>query len=168
MTPMDPIKKLTKLARTLGGRITSLPKERFEEIKKSQQGLPYSKRTFFEAPFPGGTYVGVSWRRKEVLYAEGLCAWPHLIHELAHALVCHDNPDQAGDEFDFFGWEVVVARLVGPMAEWEYANRHYNVTNDGDDLASYSRAQKDALYEERIARAEKLGLLKNGVPVAIR
>jgi hypothetical protein len=150
------VRALRKLAKSWGGDIVRVSPEKFKAEARGKD--------FFEAPFTNAK-LGVLWKTKKVLFV-GDVPWGFLTHELGHLFASAENPERS-KEFDFFGWEIVLARMVGDLAEWEKTNKDYIVTNCGRSLREVTKLQKDQVYKERIRRAEDLGILKNGIPVSI-
>lgn len=54
------------------------------------------------------------------------------------------------------------------MTTWIKANKDYVVTDDGWEIGTLSRKKISEIIRERLTHAKKIGLLKHGIPQAVR
>jgi hypothetical protein len=90
--------KLKEIAQGWGGNIIKLTKNRFDD---------YWNIT--SAPF--SCYLGINYEARKIYYV----GTPHpcdIIHEMGHIFASKKPPEEAY-EWDFFGWEYLLARKVG-------------------------------------------------------
>jgi len=118
-----------------------------------------------DAPFTNKE-LSIDFLNKIVYYVDANTPWPHLLHELAHAVACEVHPN-VSEEYSFFGWEYTVAQKLDAVESWLLFNRDYSV-GDGDDLGELKPLELVKVLAERIGHAYSIGLIKNGNPQAIR
>lgn len=134
-----------------------------EELPGRTEGAPFS------------AWLAIDYDNK-LVYVRGpldLEELGGLIHECAHVFACHEHP-RAAAEYDFLGWEFIVARKVDLLPAWLASMTHYVIVHDAEtgmeatfDELSVDE-QSDAL-EERVAFAIEQGLLTpDGEPLSIR
>lgn len=87
------------------------------------------------------------------------------IHELGH-LICARNTSSA--EFDFLGWEFVVAAKFDLLEEWLEGMEDYSLGGSWPDFAALTPEEASDLLEERCYRAEQLGYLVDGEPQGLK
>jgi hypothetical protein len=150
-----------------GGRLTRLSEERFDTRFDAIHGPP--NRSWYDAPFTGGR-LGVLWRKKEIIYA-GDEPWPGILHEMGHVFAAKRNPSLA-DEYNFLGWEHVMAHVVGDVKYWREHNANYGVTDSDGDPTDFSLLEEKEfqwLMDAREKLATERGLLDSKRnPQAIR
>lgn len=92
-------------------------------------------------------------------------AWVHVLHELAHILASTVNPADS-TEYDFFGWEIAVAKRLRAEDAWVKHNSDYLVqipfAEDQHDreLSSLSADELRMLFAERLTYAAALDLIR--------
>lgn len=170
VTETDPIEELRKLVEKWGGTLEKVSRDEIYAIEE-QAG-------FAAAPFTGG--LGVFWKDKRILFTEQT-HWSAIIHEMGHVFVGKCEPENEPNEFDFFGWEYLIAKRFDIEA-WRKENADYVVTEDGKSLGDLTNEFNErvmhgmnldekefqALITERLQRAEELGMIQNGEPVTLR
>jgi len=126
-----------------------------------------------EAPFAGAAGIGFNWEKKEILAFD--CAVVGriggLIHEMGHIFASPSDPDgrHPPQEFDFFGWEISVAKMLGVFDAWSASNGNYVITESGTTWAQCGAVERKCIVEERTDVARRIGLLDRWMrPVAIR
>jgi hypothetical protein len=128
----------------------------------------------YRAPFlDSDIRLGFDWGNKVIYYESraDICA---LIHEMGHVFASKSPPGKifGEDEFDFFGWEYLLALKAGLSTD-EFINMNdaYQVTNsDGEDrrMGSLSKFEQIHLLEERVEYSKMNNLIIDGEPIAIR
>lgn len=166
MRNLDAINVLKEIAKSWGGVIEVVSTGEFEPFGALSDDL----HNGWTRPPENGHALHYETRRM-VVDRKLACAGT-IIHEMGHAFVDESNPEEA-DEWDWFGWEICLARKVGCYRRWSKSSRHYIVTvNPGEDLISWKRltsSQKAAVTDERIKHAIKIGIVDpNGDPRAVR
>jgi hypothetical protein len=109
--------------------------------------------------------LALDWDRMVIYHGERLKA-AHLIHEMGHLFACGDAVENS-EEYDFFGWEWCLARMVGGEQEWRDDNEHYGI-NDFRDFGAVMRIEQDDYLYERLDRARELGIVVGETPIPIR
>lgn len=167
MKPSTGIRKLSQLAHSWGGSLLNVSKEEMSQFVKFSRRLG-----FYEAPFVAGK-LGSFPAKKVVVYTdEDWCEWPNLIHEMGHVFASKkDIPFQ--DEYEFFGWEYAVVRLIGcPVDHWRECNADYVISVDGTishEVGSLSDAEWEDFLEKRLIAAKSYGIVNRaGLPVSMR
>lgn len=104
--------------------------------------------------------VGIDRASRTVLYTRDLKQATAILHELGHVLF--DNPDGFGNsnvhEYEWLGWEFVVASQLGVAQAWRLDNSNY-VVGEGNitpEFGELSFEEQNKLLEERINTAYKL------------
>lgn len=171
----SPLEQLTRLCVDWGGSIRSVNKETMRRLLGADGLLREDGSrvgSFSLAPFVS-ELIGILWSKKDIYYLDDdLERLPisALIHEMGHVFASTQTPDDA-QEFDFFGWELAMADHIGlPRPLWIKENQYYVVTASpsSDCLGDLPPAEMEALFKERLDLATANGLLREGVPVAIR
>jgi hypothetical protein len=117
------------------------------------------------APF--SAWLGVDHRLK-LVYLTKEANLGEVIHEMGHVFATDRSPNFS-EEYDFFGWEFVVAQKVNLVDEWIQSAGNYSV--GGTDFAEFEELTVDEqsdLLEERVAHARQLGLIVGEEPVSVR
>lgn len=157
MTPQ--VAKLTEIVRAWGGNIV--------QISPEQMGLQEEAPGFSGAPFT--RQLGIDWSRKIVYHVDA--HWADLIHEIGHVFATLADPD-ACQEFDFLGWEFVLAKKIGgSLATWIKKNAEYVVGLENiavTPLRQLKPSDRAYLFRERVATARMNGIVVGWEPVAVR
>lgn len=165
------LQRLGELCRMWGGELRVLGHvdefdKYFPERDPFDHGTVYGRS---KSPF--AEWHGIDWRKKRIVTVHGQAKINAVIHEMGHVFASRHHPDSGdGDaEFDFFGWEVAVAKMVGAFRTWSAGNNSYSVTDDGDSWGNCAGHKRRRIIVERVARARELKLLDAFLrPVAIR
>jgi len=180
------LKKLRRKARKWGGDIQKVTEAEWAALTSEDPGIGLLGS--IQAPFTNWD-LGAHFKSKIVYF--GLYCHPQdiehfatgIIHEMGHVFASlvqpYDLPKtykgREHDEFDFFGWELTLAKEVGlTLSQFCAGNADYAVTDNGDDIGGIARDGKDGqtelrrIFRERVVFAEKLGLIQHGKAVAIR
>ncbi len=119
------------------------------------------------AAAPFSSWLGVDHKRKVIYYTKE--AQPgEVIHEAGHVFASSRTPNFS-EEYDFFGWEFVVAVKVGLVDEWLETTGNYTI--GGTDFVEFEDMTIDEqsdLLEERVQHARSLGLIQGDEPMSIR
>ncbi len=165
---LQALKGLITLCESWGGRVELVSPEAYREI------IAKRPLSFSDAPFSSAD-LGIVWRDKRIIYSNRIPVPPcDLIHEMGHVFASVTAPsDPNNEEVEFFGWEYLIAKLVGvPYEEWRDANRHYMVTIKDNRLpeqvGDLTDKQLATFLEANICKAEDLGIVLDGKPIAIR
>jgi hypothetical protein len=112
-------------------------------------------------------FLGVDYGRKIIYTVDGFCPG-EVLHEVGHVFASLHNPAFA-EEYDFFGWEFVVAQKVGLVEEWLKGTGNYSVGGTSFiEFEEMTIEEQSDLIEERVQRAVALGLIVGGEPVSVR
>jgi hypothetical protein len=151
------VKRCKVIARHLGGDI------------KVIDHLKFDSKLLTPCPFSNN--LGVNWEKK-IVYVSMVAAGSDIhgiIHEMGHVFASRKPPANS-KEYDFFGWEYVVAISIGALFEWDKGSYNYYI----DDSCLYtwgklSVDKKDALIRERLEYAAKNKIVsKSFKPLSIR
>jgi hypothetical protein len=159
-------RELGKMCHKFGGRLVRVEKDAFDKLEfSSKGGLVFQGGNWDHAPFTLRD-LAINWLNKVVIYS-GEVPWTEIVHEMGHVFACKEPPSEHPSEFEFFGWEVVIAKKFD-LDKWIENNRDYVVTGD-NDMGMLSRPALDGILAERVRAAEDNGLLtKSGNPRSIR
>ncbi len=130
------------------------------------------------APFDHN--LGVDYDRKVIVAEKGFNLGG-VIHEIAHVFAVNAETSRAAldsDEFDFFGWEFMLARKVDLVPEWVESNYNYSLPNDpfeyngkdfgGEDFGQLELEEQSDLIEERVDYARQIGIVMDDEPISVR
>lgn len=157
--------RLRRLVAPWGGALRVVREPEFRELRY-QAG-------FSRAPFFDG--LGVHHRRREVVLVSPVSRLKvaEVIHEMGHTFATRLDPAVREDadrlyEFDFLGWEMVVAQRVGlPWPAWREGHRDYGLWGMDEsvqdlwacEVGQCTDQQIQVLFRDRVLRARALGLL---------
>ncbi len=158
---MSPIQQLGDLIDSWGGELLKVDPRMYSAYCSRQFK---TRNCFFPAPFAHS--LGISWTQKKVVYVGSSTKIGDLIHETAHTFACRRTPPRS-KEFDFFGWEGLLAKKLDVDLEWRHSHRDY-VVGAYVDFGSLTATKQDQIVDQRIRFAKNLGLIQNGEPVSIR
>jgi hypothetical protein len=137
--------------------------------------MPENDDDWYPAPFAEfcrQDTLGLWWTRKRIVMCSPMSLHyvGDVIHECAHLFATTKRPDESS-EWDFLGWEMVVAERVGlPMPSWRQA--HYNYFVDLDTsrtIVEYTDKELRHLYEDRVMYAWLTGIIdEKGRPLSVR
>lgn len=167
---MSPIDQLRKLCHRWGGEFVELSQSAYDDVRhfKGEQKRVFGphRGPFYEAPF-SSERLGVFWKARKLVYS-GDVYWTEVIHEMGHLFASSKNPDRS-DEFNFFGWEYLLAKRVGDPEEWIKTNRHYGVSHRGsEEFGSLNPKEQKQLLAEQVKCGKKLGIISPwGTPLSI-
>ncbi len=127
---------------------------------------------------PFDSWCGIDYKQKALVYVSARVSdIGVMIHETGHIFACKNEPYNS-HEFDFFGWEYVMAQKLGAMAEWEKSTAAYGINyNDSlNGLQHYDEygdllnkpGPKKRFLKERLKESRELGLIVRGQPASIR
>lgn len=159
--------RLKRLSKRLGGEIKELTSHEFKSLRDKYSVIQYSKNGigFSEAPFTN-KLLGLDYAN-HIVYVGEECSISGIIHEMGHAFACQDPPD-ISDEFDFFGWEYLLAKKLGIEADWQSNNKDYGLgctsdlfKNQGLDFRKYGQH----LHFRELDEADLETLLSNRITV---
>jgi hypothetical protein len=159
---MTTLEHLQAMARDWGGEIVHAPRAFGEtpDIFESSRG----DRIWY-CPFDKGFAIEFDDRR--ILTRDAAPNLGSLIHEMGHTFACASVPSKSR-EFEFFGWEYVVARKAGCLEEWLASNAEYRLETPPSDFGAMSPTAQSRVLAERVVFAGRNGLIKGGAPVCVR
>lgn len=166
----EAIEALSKIAAYWGGSIRMVSLHEFEEIQ--DELWKYRKGKWTPSPDDGHA---LHHETKEIVVQRSLANPGSIIHEMGHAFADKTHPDNS-DEWEWFGWEICLAKKVGCYQLWSKNTRSYIVglqRRDGaeflDSWSALTARQKKRVAEDRIEHAKLLGIVTaQGEPVPIR
>ena len=128
-----------------------------------------------EAPFASYP-LGVNFNMKVIAFDPKRVKWQHIIHEMGHVFASDNHPEKT-DEYQFLGWEYIIAKQVGgSMREWHEQNGEYEVHDDVIKITTcwhkLTKKDRSRIIKDRIDEAVNIGILRPEgrklIPVAIR
>lgn len=153
---------LTAMARALGGDI------------REDDWLDYPDTPPSIAACPFDQHLAIDHERKRVLYRgqPGLGGIPH---EMGHVFASTKAPRDS-EEWEFFGWEYLIAKRAGVAAEWFASSMTYQIPRGTDgfrrkrlvDFGALPVREQRSVLAERIRFARRNGTIRRGNPVSIR
>lgn len=111
--------------------------------------------------YPEYSTVFASELETDIVYV--LCG---LIHELGHLCVgaCYMDPNE-GQEYNFFGWEIVVAGAIG-LSRDDFKRGNFAYAAEDDEVGRMSARSREKLFKERVEFARTTGIVDGRVPLA--
>jgi hypothetical protein len=147
--------KLRELTRSWGGGIVEVP---FRDPL-------WNRESISAAPFC--FKLGVDYKEKTIFMVEG-AELGSIIHEMGHIFASRWCPAESA-EYNFFGWEFMVAVKLGLVDEWLDTTGDYTVGgNKTVEFCEMTIDEQSDLIEERVQHARKIGLVVGEEPIAIR
>ena len=170
MTKHDQLRSLAILCRSLGGGLAIVSQDQYDHLfydphcdhDRDPEGVT-------ESPFTSAH--GIHWKRKIIYAVEGREEIGSIIHEMGHVFADRHHPySNKCSEFEWFGWEVAVARQIGPYRVWSRQNGDYATDERGGaEWSSLSTPERRALVLARLGHAQKIGVLgPDGAPRSLR
>jgi len=151
---------LTRICRDFGGRLAIISQREFDRLfdESNSDETPWEEEELNPAPFTDAH--GLWWSRKIIYAVEGREEVGSIIHEMGHVFASPHHPHHDCSEcceWNWFGWEIVIARRIGAARTWSRHNAGYNT---GEALWSeLSSKQRRAAVADRLARAREVGAL---------
>jgi hypothetical protein len=150
--------RLQDLARSWGGGIVELLEDDKLWEADHINASPFSFK------------LGLDHAHKTIYILEG-AELGGIIHEMGHVFASAAEPSRSV-EYEFFGWEFVVAAKIGIVEEWIESVGDYTVGGDHNagivDFKDMTIDEQSDLIEERVQHARTLGLVIGEEPIAIR
>jgi hypothetical protein len=168
--------RLSHVCRRWGGQLQILTKQQFDQQFRTDTSTSriYRSRRYgvSVAPFvPDGVRLGCIYSQKIVaLVPHRSLHCCYVLHEMAHVLACRQPPDES-DEFDFLGWEWVMAKRFGVSCrQWRFLNRDYGLGAEYgcQTLGKVPLPTFKKVMKKMMARGARVGNLKDGRPTAVR
>jgi hypothetical protein len=120
-----------------------------------------------ECPFNGK--IAVSHEDKVIVCSEEIPSVGHLIHEMGHVFATTKKPNDS-NEWDFFAWEVALAKELGVYSTWLMESEDYLL--DFQPGETVGDALKNGTLDQYIGEAslvgKRLGNLVGGRAVSVR
>lgn len=108
--------------------------------------------------------------RRKVIAVDGMANPGAIVHEMGHCFLSEGNPSNDG-EFDWLGWEIVLARRARCYRIWSAQNAEYLInTNLGERTwGTLTADRRRCLITDRIDWAMSLGIVsQDGEPLCTR
>lgn len=162
------LSKLKKLVYEFGGTIKIVP----EHYRSMPGQIDW-------APFRTKLYLGVDWKNKTLFHIGEFPSDPtteslgDFIHEIGHVFACKVTPEKS-NEFNFFGWEYLVALQAG-MTHEDFCkrNRYYGIRDSRypkywGDFGDHDAKGQRIIIGDMIRRGIKYGNIVKDKPVSVR
>ena len=153
------VNQLLELASSWGGAVVQCNRKYFES--RVVNGAPFSND------------LGVDYEHKLVFAVTGaLYENPGgVILEMGHVFASLVAPQDA-DEYDFLGWEFMLARKVGLVDEWLDSMDDYSIADSPNiafpEFGYMELDDQDEVLCARVEHARELGLIIGEEPVSVR
>lgn len=173
---LDHLRALARVCRDFGGRLAIVSQREFDRLfeRGGSKAAPHGDEELSDSPFTSAH--GLWWRRKIVYAVAGREEIGSIIHEMGHVFAAPHHPHHACDacrEWDWFGWEITIARQVDAARTWARSNDNYQISGGRGEAhrewGQLSAQERRVLVVERLARARKIGVLAvDGTPRSVR
>jgi hypothetical protein len=171
-TKADHVRALTRLCVQLGGRLAIVSRQTISDLlnrdwpdydghdsfEEAEAGFDLEHHEGFSGPGDSDVH-GLEWRKKIIYVVRGRVSVGHVIHEMGHVFADRHPPDNSKCcEWNWFGWEMAVARQIGAWATWSRHNADYYI-GKGDQWGGLSARRRQTVIANRIRRAKKIGII---------
>lgn len=154
-TKHDHLRALARLCRKFGGALIRLSQVEFDRLFDDRARARAASR--YEAPFTSAH--GVNWIRKIIYTVRDREEVGSIIHEMGHVFADRKPPFNT-NEWEWFGWEIAVARSIGAAREWSKHNANYNTGDEnGGDWGHLSTKERRGVVRDRLLYAKKIGVV---------
>ncbi len=181
-TKIDHIKALSRVCRRFGGQLAVISQHAFDSLFDEPAHRHASPRSATRAEAtrmrcaadhtygeglnksPSTFGHGLLWRQKIIYTVHGRGNVNGIIHEMGHVFASPHHPGCACyecHEWNWLGWEIILARQIGVMPLWSYHNADYNVVDVGN-IELWGRltpTRRRVVVADRITHAQKAGFL---------
>jgi len=155
------IRALARICRQFGGRLTILSQRAFDALFNQRVDHIYGNEELSEAPFTDAH--GLWWRKKIIYAVRGRENVNNIIHEMGHVFASPHHPDcscRECHEWNWLGWEIVLARLIDAMPTYSYHNARYALgEGGGSQWGKISSERRRAIVADRITYARQAGFI---------
>lgn len=173
-TKADQLRALGRVCRDFGGRLAIVSQREFDRLfdEGDSDKTPWDHEELSASPFTSAH--GLWWNRKIVYAVEGREEIGSIIHEMGHVFAAQHHPHHECSqchEWNWFGWEIMMARQVDAARTWSRHNASYLTSGakGGNPWGKLSAARRRAVVADRLAHAKKIGVLSDrGEPRSIR
>lgn len=161
---MTALTYLSRLCRRWGGELVLMPASEFHAMRFNaswvDDGLTMG---------PDSNH-GLDRSNRRVIAVEHRYNVGAIIHEMGHAFLSEATPSNDG-EFDWLGWEIVLARRAGCYRTWSKQNAEYVINTDLGERtwSTLTVEQRRDLIVDRIDYAQSIGIVsQSGEPLCTR
>jgi hypothetical protein len=162
------LRALSRICRQLGGTLAIVSQRAYDDLFDDPDAEP-TDGELHESPFTSA--YGLHWRRKIVYVVRGREEVGSVIHEMGHVFAdVHHPEDRKCHEWDWFGWEIALARQISAGQTWSRHNSNYATREGGGgDWGTLSAKRRRAVVADRLAYARKIGVIDtNDCPRSVR
>lgn len=160
-TKVNHLRALSQVCRQFDGQLAVVTQQEFDTLFEDQGRRALdTDEGLCEAPFTDAH--GLWWRRKIIYAVQGREEVGPLIHEMGHVFASPHHPYHdcsTCHEWNWFGWEIILARQIGAYRSWSRQNVNYQTTEGGTTWGSLSTDQRRAVITERLTCAQRSGLI---------
>lgn len=160
-TKADHLSALARLCRRFGGRLAVISQRAYDTLFEQRVDHMYGGEELSEAPFANAH--GLWWKKKIVYAVRGRENVNNIIHEMGHVFASPHHPDcscRECHEWNWLGWEIVLARQIDAMPTWSYHNANYHTgEGGGGQWGKLSPEKRRTVVEKRLAHAKKAGFI---------
>ena len=173
-TKADQLVALARVCRDFGGRLAIVSQRTFDDLfhnDSSNRDWTWNDEELSDAPFTSAH--GLWWRRKIIYAVNGREEVGTIIHEMGHVFAAPHHPfHECGEchEWNWFGWEIALARKIDAVQTWSRHNANYNTgEGGGGQWSRLSADRRKKIVADRLATARKIGVIApGGEPRSVR
>ncbi len=162
MTNQTAINSLIDITKSWGGTLDLVTLHEYNATVFESQ---YKKNKGWSTP--PDDFHALHWENKRIITVADKAMCGFLIHEMGHLFLNMIDPFRSNeDEWEWLGWEIALAKLVGCYKLWSEHNGSYFMPRDperpGENLVSWGRANaktKSVAAYNRLRHAKDIGIL---------
>lgn len=170
----DHLRALVRLCAEFGGKLAIVSQDEFDDLFDRPADKEARRRWGAEdlsaAPFTSAH--GQWWRKKIVYVVKGREEVGSIIHEMGHVFAAEHHPDHdcnSCHEWNWFGWEIAIARHIGAARTWSRHNANYRIDEASHQWGKIPPDRRRSVAIDRLAHARKIGVLgQDDLPRSVR
>ncbi len=170
-TKVDHLIALAQICRDFGGRLAIVSQREFDDLFHDVDDAVWQDGELSDAPFTAAH--GLWWRRKIIYAVRDREEVGAIIHEMGHVFAAPHHPYHECSEcreWNWFGWEIALARKIDAARSWSRHNANYSTgEGGGGQWGRLSAERRKKIVTDRIQAARKIGVIDtDGEPRSVR
>jgi hypothetical protein len=168
----DQLRALARICRAFGGQLAIVSQSAYDAIFLDESDHIFGGNKLHDAPFTSAH--GLHWGKKIIYAVRGREEVGGIIHEMGHVFAsCHHPEHSCAEchEWDWFGWEIALARQIDATRTWSRNNVNYSTKSKyGIQLwGKLTPHKRRYIVDNRLALARERGILdENDHPRSVR
>src|SRR5262249_22242053 len=151
--------------RDFGGKLAIVSQDVYDDLFDGRDQKDWTG--LHDSPFTCAH--GLHWRKKIIYAVRGREEVGSIIHEMGHVFAAQHHPERScGEchEWNWFGWEIAIARQVDAGRTWSRQNHNYQTGEGGGRRwGRLSAASRRHVITKRLTHAKKIGVVaSDGTP----